>query len=120
MEFTQKTLKTLSASQNQLNWRKNKMRRTKRTQTKHNKTVRRVASGFKSQGWKVKADVSGYSSPRTIGGRQPDVVAIKGSKTRVVEVETPNSYKKDAGQRKVFRDWASRSSDRKFRTKKTK
>jgi len=42
------------------------MKRTRRSQTKHDSRVHRVAGGYKSQGWKVKADVRGYSAPRTI------------------------------------------------------
>ena len=96
------------------------MQRSKISQSKHDKTVRRVAGGFKSQGFKVKADVKGYPAPRTIYGRQPDVIATKGAKTRVVEVETPGSYKKDISQRKAFSRWASHNSKRRFRTKVTK
>ena len=40
------------------------MRKTK--PSKHDTRVRRIAGGYKSQGWKVQADVSGYSKPRTI------------------------------------------------------
>jgi len=92
----------------------------KNTQSNHNRTVRRVAGGFKSQGWKVNADVPGYSAPRTIYGRQPDVIATKGKKIRVVEIETPSSYVKDTLQRKAFKGWTSQSNKRRFRTKITK
>ena len=85
--------------------------------TRHDESVRRVAGGFKSQGWKVKADVEGYSAPRTVYGRQADVEATKGKKTRMVEVETRSSYDKDVSQRKAFQRWASHDKKRKFRTK---
>lgn len=87
------------------------------SKTKHDKAVRRVAGGYKSQGWKVKADVAGSPAPRTIYGRQPDVIATKGKKVRVIEVETRSSFDKDAPQRKTFQRWASHDKKRKFRTK---
>lgn len=92
-----------------------KFRRT--TQSKHDSTVRRVAGGFKSQGWKVKADVRGHTPPRTIYGKRPDVIATKGAKTRVVEVETPRTYGRDTPQRSAFKRWTSQDPKRKFRTK---
>jgi len=95
-------------------------KRIPKSQSKHDKTVRRVAGGYKSQGWKVKADISGYPSPRTIYNRQPDVIATKGRKTRIVEVETRSSYKKDEPQRRTFKRWASQDPKRKFRTRITK
>jgi len=45
---------------------------------------------------------------------------FKGKREIIVEVETPSSYKKDAPQRKVFKKYASKSPNRKFRTKKIK
>jgi len=85
--------------------------------SKHDEAVRRVAGGFKSQGWKVKADVPGYPAPETVYGKQVDVKATKGKKTRIVEVETKSSYDKDFSQRKAFQRWASHDKKRKFRTK---
>lgn len=92
-----------------------RFRRT--TQSKHDTTVRRVAGGYGGRGWKVKADVSGYPTPRTIYGKRPDVIATKGTKTRVVEVETPRTYGKDVPQRSAFKRWTSQDPKRKFRTK---
>lgn len=92
----------------------------KKKKSKHDEAVRRVAGGFKSQGWDVKADVGGYSAPRTMYGRQPDVVARKGKRVRVVEVETPKSYNTDGRQRASFKRWASLDRKRKFRVKITK
>jgi len=87
------------------------------TQSRHDSAVKRVAGGFKSQGWKVRADVRGHVPPRTIYGRRPDVIATKGAKTRVVEVETPGTYRRDSTQRSAFKRWTSQSPKRKFRTK---
>jgi len=93
------------------------IKRSSKLQPKHDKTVRRVAGGFKGQGWKVKADVGGYPAPRTIYGKQPDVIATKGKRMRIVEVETSSSLKKDTSQRKAFSRFASLNKKRKFRTK---
>jgi len=91
-------------------------KRTKRQQSKHDARVRRVAGGYKSQRWKVKANIKGCPAPRNIYGRQPDVIATKGKKMRIVEVETRDSLKKDMAQRKAFKRYASHNKKRKFRT----
>ena len=93
------------------------MVRSKSTQSKHDKAVRKVAGGYKSQGWKVKADISGYPQPKTVYGKRPDVLATKGAKTRVVEVETKNTYHKDTSQRNAFKRFASLDKKRRFKTK---
>jgi len=95
-------------------------KRLKPSQTKHDKTVRKVAGGYKSQGWNVHADVKGYPKPKTIFGNRPDVIAQKGKKLRIVEVETPSSYKSDRLQRGSFKRFASLNNKRKFRIKLTK
>lgn len=91
-------------------------KRSARQQSKHDARVRKVAGGYKSQGWKVKADVRGYSAPRTIYGKRPDVIATKGKRARIVEVETRASMKKDIPQRNAFKRFASHDKKRKFRT----
>ncbi len=91
-------------------------KRTSRQQSKHDARVRRVAGGYKSQGWKVKADVSGYPKPRTIFNKRPDIRARKGARERIIEVETRDSLKKDIAQRNAFKRFASLNKKRKFRT----
>jgi len=95
-------------------------RKSKASQTKHDKMVRKVAGGYKSQGWRVQADVPDYNKPRTIFGRRIDVIARKGKKERLVEIETPSSYSKDKVQRNAFKRFASLNKKRRFRTKITK
>tara|TARA_Y100000310_G_scaffold79677_1_gene76348 strand:- start:3631 stop:3918 length:288 start_codon:yes stop_codon:yes gene_type:complete len=92
------------------------MKRTLKQKSKHDIRVRKIAGGYKSQGWKVKADVKGYSAPRTIYRRQPDIIATKGKKMKIIEVETKDSYKKDTSQRNAFKRFASLNKKRKFRT----
>lgn len=94
-------------------------KRSIREQSKHDELVRRVAGGYKSQGWKVAADVGGYSKPRTVYGRRPDVIATRGAKTRIVEVETKSSLPTDVGQRNAFKRFVSLNNKRRFRTRVT-
>lgn len=93
-----------------------KMKRTNTQQSNHNARVRKIAGGYKSQGWKVKADVEGYSAPRSIYGRQPDVIATKGKKMRIIEVETNKSLNTDVAQRNAFRRFTELNKKRTFRT----
>jgi len=89
--------------------------RSKGRQSVHDRKVSRIASGYKSQGYQVKADLAGRSRPPKLGGRIPDVYATKGRKTIAVEVETPASVISDRAQRHDLRNWASRGKDRTFR-----
>lgn len=86
--------------------------------SRHDEMVRRVAGGYKSQGWRVSADVEDYSKPRTIFGKRPDVLATKGAKTRIVEVETRSSIDSDVNQRNAFKRFASLGNKREFRIKR--
>ena len=87
--------------------------------SKHNQKVRKVAGGYKAQGYKVKADTKGYPQPLNVGGRRADVVAIKGRDKVLVEVETRKSMKTDTKQSQGLRKIAKKSGYR-FRTVKTR
>jgi len=89
------------------------------TNGKHERKVRKVAAGYSGRGYDVKADLPEYSRPRPIRGRIPDVVATKGKKTIIVEVETPQSFNKDKDQRAIFRDYANSRSRTRFRWTRT-
>ncbi len=93
------------------------MARSKRSQSKHNAEVRRIASQLQRKGYDVEADIRGYSQPGTLGGYRPDVVASKGSERKIVEVETPDSVNnaRDVAQQKAFRQAANRSKNTTFR-----
>lgn len=93
------------------------MPRSKRSQSKHDAEVRRIAEQLKTKGYEVKADVPGHKRPDTIGGYRPDVMAQKGAERKIVEVETPESRgtARDLGQRKAFRQAADRARDTTFR-----
>jgi len=56
--------------------------------TPHDRKVRRVAAAYWGRGYNVRAAVPGYKRPKAIRGRIPDVVAIKGKTTKIIEVET--------------------------------
>lgn len=85
--------------------------RSKRGQSKHDAAVRGHARSLKRSGWDVQADVSGFPHPPTVGGpggrRRPDIIATKDGKTRVIEWETPESYRKDRRQHAAFRAYAN-------------
>lgn len=90
-------------------------KRSKHEQTCHDKAVRKSAGMLRTNGWSVKADVSGYKRPDSICEdsqcRRPDIVAKKGKETRIIEWETPNSFDKDKEQHSVFRKHARRHSN---------
>jgi len=73
----------------------------------HDKKVKKIAGGYKGQGWKVQADVPGYPKPKNIFGKRPDVIATKGKRIRITEVETCGSYKKDTPQRSAFKRYTN-------------
>ena len=85
--------------------------------TIHNNKVRRIAAGYRAQGFKVRANVPGYPQPLNIGGRRADVVAIHGRNKVLVEVETRKSFASDTLQRRALRQIAKRAGYR-FRTVK--
>ena len=93
-----------------------KLKRTKTQQSKHDARVRKIAGGYKSQGWKVQADIHGYPKPKSIFHRRPDVIATKGARERIIEVETKSSMKSDIAQRNTFKRYARLNKKRKFRT----
>ena len=86
--------------------------------SRHNQKVKRVAAGYKSHGYKVRADIKGYKRPLNVGGRRADVVAVKGRKKVLVEVETRKSIFSDREQRRDLRKIAKKRGY-KFRTVKT-
>jgi len=85
--------------------------RTRGSQSKHDRAVRKLAKDYENRGYKVKADIKNYSRPPTIGGYRPDLLAAKGGHETMVEVETPDSVNsaRDRSQQKAFRQAASRS-----------
>lgn len=93
------------------------MARSKRSQSKHNSQVRKEVEKLENQGYEVKADISGYQHPNTIGGYRPDYVAKKGIKRIIGEVETPDSVDstRDQNQQNAFKQAAKRSENTSFK-----
>lgn len=98
------------------------MPRSKPSQSKHDREVGKIARAYERKGFNVKADLSGYEKPGTIGGYRPDVVAKKGNLRKIVEVETPDSVDsaRDQQQQRAFRNAAKRSVRTTFQRKVTK
>lgn len=90
-------------------------KRSTHKQTCHDKAVRRSAGMLSANGWRVKADISGYKRPKSLWvdgqRRRPDIIARKRGTTRIIEWETPNSFEKDRDQHSVFRKYARRNKN---------
>jgi hypothetical protein len=97
------------------------MPRSKRSQSKHDTEVRRIAKQKQRQGYDVKADIPDFAKPDTIRGYRPDVIAQKGRKREIYEVETPDSKDsaRDQGQQKAFSETADRAKNTIFKRKIT-
>ena len=92
-------------------------RRRESTQSKHDRTVEKIAQDYKDRGYDVSADVGAYARPSTIRGYRPDVLARKRGHETIVEVETPDSVDspRDKAQQRAFRSAARRSERRHYR-----
>lgn len=91
--------------------------RSKKNKTQHDKKIADIAKKLQDQGYEVQADVSGFAQPDTIGGYRPDINATKGSKRRIIEVETPDSVNssRDVMQQKAFQQAAKRNQNTTFK-----
>jgi len=82
-------------------------KRSRRMQTCHDASVRRRAAGLESKGWDIQADIPDYDRPKTLKvegrGVRPDIFAIKGKRTRIIEVETPETRFRDLPQHRLLR-----------------
>ena len=97
------------------------MARSKRSKSKHDAEVARIAKRYEGQGFDVKADIAGFRKPETIGGYRPDVTASRPGQRKIFEVETLDS--KDGaraqGQLEAFKAAADRSKKTAFTRKVT-
>ena len=98
------------------------MARTRNGQSKHNAKVHSIARKLANQGYKVKADIKGYSKPDTIRGFRPDVIGTKGKERKIHEVETPDSINsaRDKEQGKAFKQVSKQSENTTFKRTVTK
>lgn len=79
-------------------------RKPSKSQTTQHRKVQRLSRELKKDGYSVRAEVRGYQKPHPMGKSKarPDIVAKKSGHTRIIEVKTPTSIKKDAEQLKTF------------------
>ncbi|MEA3328132.1 MAG: hypothetical protein U9Q08_00100 [Candidatus Omnitrophota bacterium] len=93
------------------------MKRSRKSQTKHDTKVISIARKLEKQGFEVKADVRGYEQPDTIRGFRPDVVGTKGRQRKIHEVETKDSVdsSRDQKQQRAFRQVADQSKNSTFK-----
>jgi len=93
------------------------MDRSKREQANHDKKVREEANKLKEKGFKVNADIKGFSKPPSIGGYRPDIVATKNDQRKIIEIETEESKNtaRDKGQQSAFRKEANQNDNTTFR-----
>ena len=91
-------------------------KRSAAKQTRHNAKVKQIAKQLQKQGYKVKADLSGYPRPTPIGrGKKvPDIEAKKGAKRKIIEVETPETLERDKKQHTTFRKSAAQKYNTSF------
>lgn len=93
-------------------------KRSASRQSEHDAKVKRIARRHDRRGWKVRADVPGFSTPNSIGNRRPripDVVARKRGATRIYEVETEETVDADRKQHETFRRSASQRTRTTFK-----
>jgi len=79
------------------------VKRGKVGQAKHDRRVQQRLDYYKEKGYRVKADLPGRAKPQKIGGRIPDVIAKKGKKLIVEEVETASTKNTDKDQQEHLR-----------------
>jgi len=80
-------------------------------------SLRKRAVRLRINGWKVKADIPGFRRPSTLNGSRPDIDATKGSKRRIIEVETKTSRTKDKQQQRNLRNYAKSRRNTQFMTR---
>lgn len=84
-------------------------KRTKTGQSKHDKAVLGSVKWYEGQGYKIKADLPGHEKPKKIGGYIPDLIAKKGKKEIIIEIETKDTIKQDSDQHQAFREYVARN-----------
>ena len=89
-------------------------KRTKTGQKKHDTVVLKSAQWYQTHGFNVKADLPNFEKPKTIQGFIPDIIAKKGTKEIVKEIETKDSNKKDLKQQQAFKNYTNKGKGRKF------
>ena len=88
----------------------------RKNQTTHDNRVRREANKLKQEGWHVQADLPDYETPTPIGkdNRIPDILATRGDRLKIIEIETPSTVESHKDQQATFRRSASQKEDAEF------
>ena len=91
-------------------------KRTPRSQSRHDKAVKKRAEQLERQGYTVQADLKGWKQPGTIRGVRPDIDARKGDKRVIAEVETKESVGDARAERqeRTFKAAAKRTKGGRF------
>lgn len=84
--------------------------------TAHDRKVGRLAAEYEKVGYTVQASTGRRPDPQPVGrsGRIPDVIATKHGRTKIIEVETPRSLKKDKAQLETFARYAAKKGNVSF------
>jgi len=92
------------------------MSRSNQSQAKHDELVRSLAKEYLEKGFRVKVDLDGYNRPGTIRGYRPDIIAIQGDQTKIVEVETEDTKesRRSKAQQEAFRQEADANTNTTF------
>lgn len=92
------------------------MTRKRRNPETHDNRVRREVAKLNSERWDIQADLPGYESPDPIGkdNRVPDILATKGNKVKIIEVETPDTVDSHKDQQATFRRSAAQRQNAEF------
>lgn len=83
----------------------------------HKKAIERIAFAYSRSGYSVRADhIESFEYPDRYRMFKPDVVAEKGDKIILIEVETRNSLgtQREKRQREAFSRWAKECEERDF------
>ena len=98
------------------------MSRQGKNQSTHDHRVRTLANEFKDKGWKVQADLPNFDQPDPIGNdeRIPDILATRGNRTKIIEVETPSTVDSHQEQHSTFRRSAAQRENGEFELVVTK
>ena len=86
----------------------------------HERKVQQLARELEQKGYNVQADINGYKTPAGIGhrGYVPDILATRGGRTKIIEVDTPGT--EDQDQLATFRRSASHRDNADFEHVTTK
>ena len=98
------------------------MSRQSKNQSTHDRRIRALANELKDKRWKVKADLPNFDQPDPIGndGRIPDILATRGIRTKIIEVETPGTVDSHQEQHSTFRRSAAQRENGEFELVVTK